>query len=57
MDLREMSRADLEREFEARKRALIEARDELDRRDRESPGGGRGVDVDFTRYVRDGIEQ
>ena len=57
MDLREMSRADLEREFEARKRALIEARDELDRRDREKVGGGRGVDVDFTRYVGDGIEQ
>ena len=52
-----MSRADLEREFEARKRALIEARDELDRRDRDKVGGGRGVDVDFTKYGGDGIEQ
>lgn len=48
-----MSRADLEREFEARKRALIEARDELDRRDRESPGGGRGASVEFCDYVRE----
>lgn len=51
-----MSREDLEREFEIRKRALLEVRDELDRRDREKVGGGRGVDIDFCKYVGDGIE-
>lgn len=51
-----MSRADLEREFEIRRRALLEVRDELDRRDRDLPGGGRGVPVEFCDYVdeRDG---
>lgn len=46
-----MSREDLEREFEVRKRALLEVRDELDRRDRDLIDGGRGVDIDFTKYV------
>ena len=49
-----MSRDDLERLFEERKRALIEVRDELDRRDRE--WGKPRVNVDFTKYVGDGIE-
>ena len=53
MDLREMSRADLEREFAERRRALLEVRDELDRRDRESPGGGRSASVEFCDYVRE----
>lgn len=52
-ELREMSRAELEREFAERRRALLEVRDELDRRDRESPGGGRGTSVEFCDYVRE----
>ena len=56
MDLRSMDRVELEREFAARKKALLEVRDELDRRDREQVGGGRRVNVDFTKYVGDGIE-
>lgn len=51
MNLRELSRKELEREFEARKAALIEVRDEIDRRDR---GAGRGVDVEWTKYVENG---
>ncbi len=47
-----MDRRDLEALFEERKRALIEVRDELDRRDREERK--RGVDVDFTQYIDDG---
>lgn len=43
-ELREMSRPELERLFEERKRALIEVRDEIDRRDRDVK---RVVDVDF----------
>ena len=43
-----MSREDLEREFETRKAALIEVRDEIDRRER---GTGRGVGVEWTKYV------
>ena len=52
MNLRELSREELEKEFEARKRALIEVRDELDRRDRwvVKPG----ANVDFTKYVENG---
>lgn len=56
MNLRSMDRASLEALFEERKRALIEVRDELDRRDRAERGGGRAVNVDFTKYVGDGIE-
>lgn len=52
MNLRELSRKELEREFEARKAALIEVRDELDRRD--ALGVRPGVDVDFTKYVENG---
>lgn len=49
MNLSELSREELEKEFDARKRALIEVRDELDRRDRwvVKPG----ANVDFTKYV------
>lgn len=52
MNLRKLSREELEKEFEARKRALIEVRDELDRRDCwvVKPG----ANVDFTRYVENG---
>ena len=49
MNLREISREDLEREFEVRKASLIEVRNELDRRDAEK--GKPGVEVDFTKYV------
>ena len=49
--VRDMSRAELEREFEVRKRLLIEVRDEIDRRD--SWEVREGVSVDFTRYVDD----
>lgn len=50
-DLRKLSRKELEREFEARKAALIEVRDEIDRRDSKP-----AADVDFCDYVGDGIE-
>lgn len=53
MNLRELSRPELEREFEARKAALIEVRDELDRRDRDMRRAPR---VEWTDYVGDGIE-
>ena len=49
MNLRDMSRAELESLFEERKRLLIEVRDEIDRRDAER--GRKGVDVDFCKYV------
>lgn len=49
MNLRELSRSELEREFESRKAALIEVRDELDRRD--AYVVRPGVNVDFTKYV------
>ena len=48
MDIRKMSREDLEREFETRKAALIEVRDEIDRRER---GTGREAKVEWTKYV------
>ena len=51
MDLRTLSRSDLEALFEERKRALIAVRDEIDRRDRD--GGLPGVEVDFTKLVDD----
>lgn len=51
--IREMSRGELERLFAERKAALLEVRDELDRRDRERIGGGRGVAVEFCDYVRE----
>lgn len=49
MNLRELSREELESEFERRKAALIAVRDEIDRRDRwvVRPGAS----VDFTKYV------
>lgn len=46
-----MSREALERLFAERKAALIEVRDEIDRRDREK--GRAGVYVDFCKYVSD----
>lgn len=49
MNLQKLSRKELEREFESRKAALIEVRDELDRRD--ARGIRPGVNVDFTKYV------
>lgn len=54
MSLREMDRPELERLFRERREALLEVRDELDRRDREL--GKPRVNVDFTKYVGDGIE-
>ena len=47
--VKEMSRVELEREFEERKRLLIEVRDEIDRRD--SWEVKEGVNVDFSQYV------
>lgn len=49
MELSKLSREELEALFEERKAALIEVRDELDRRD--SYVVRRGVNVDFTKYV------
>lgn len=49
MNLRELSRKELEREFEVRKAALLEVRDELDRRD--AYVVRPGVNVDWTKYV------
>lgn len=51
MNLRKMSLKELEREFEARKAALIEVRDEIDRRE-----GKPVASVDFCDYIGDGIE-
>lgn len=51
MTLKEMSREQLNALFEERKKALIEVRDEIDRRDRDR--GREGVDFDFTKYVND----
>lgn len=51
MSIRDLSREELERLFEERKRALIEVRDEIDRRD--SWVVKQGVCVDFTQYVED----
>lgn len=51
MDLKSLKREDLEREFEVRKAALIEVRDELDRRDRMV--GRPGVEVDYCKYVEE----
>lgn len=52
MNLRELSRKELEREFEARKAALIAVRDEIDRRD--AWVVRPGPNVDFTKYVENG---
>ena len=49
--LKDLSRDELERLFEERKKALIEVRDEIDRRDKWVVK--EGVNVDFTRYVED----
>lgn len=43
-ELREMSRPELERLFKERKKALIEVRDEIDRRDKDVK---RVVNIDF----------
>lgn len=48
--LRSLTRPELERLFEERKAALIEVRDEIDRRDRDI---NTGIDFDFTTYVTD----
>lgn len=49
--MRKLSRKELEREFQARKAALIAVRDEIDRRDSKPV-----ADVDFCDYIGDGIE-
>lgn len=51
MNLRELSRKELDRLFDERRRALIEVRDEIDRRERKPVAS-----VDFCDYVGDGIE-
>lgn len=51
MNLREMSRKELDKLFDERRRALIEVRDEIDRRERKPV-----ADVDFCDYIGDGIE-
>lgn len=50
MNLKSMSREDLEALFRERREALLEVRDELDRRDRDA---GHAVDFDFCQYVTD----
>ena len=52
--VRSMDRRELEALFAERRKALLEVRDELDRRDRER--GKPNAGVDFTKYVGDGIE-
>lgn len=47
-----MSRNELDQEFERRKAALIEVRDEIDRRD--AWVVRPGPNVDFTKYVENG---
>lgn len=51
MSLRNLTREELEKLFEERKKALIEVRDEIDRRDRDK--GKPIANVDFTKYVED----
>lgn len=53
MDIHEMDDKSLRRLFEQRKKALLEVRDEIDRREK---GSRPAVAVDFTKYVGDGIE-
>lgn len=53
MKIREMSDAELRSLFEERKRLLLEVRDEIDRRERDRKPV---VEIDFTKYVGDGIE-
>lgn len=50
-DLRGLTRQELDDLFEARKRALIAVRDEIDRRERSQRGG---VNVEWTNYVENG---
>lgn len=50
-DVRNMSLGELRAEFEVRKRALLEVRDEIDRRERKP-----AANVEFTNYIGDGIE-
>ena len=50
-ELSELTRQELGDLFEARKRALIAVRDEIDRRDR---GQRSGVNVEWTNYVENG---
>lgn len=52
MNLRELSREELEALFEERKRLLVEVRDEIDRRD--AYVVRPGANVDFTQYVENG---
>lgn len=51
MNLRELSRKELDKLFDERRRDLIEVRDEIDRRERKPVAS-----VDFCDYVGDGIE-
>ena len=53
MELRDLSDKELGDLFEARKRALITVRDEIDRREKWRK---RGANVEWTDYVGDGIE-
>lgn len=50
-DLRRLSRKELEKLFGERRKALIEVRDEIDRRERKPVAS-----VDFCEYIGDGIE-
>lgn len=47
-ELRNLSRAELEALFRERKAALIEVRDEIDRRDKDVP---KDISVDFEQYI------
>lgn len=51
MSLKSLTREELEKLFEERKKALIEVRDEIDRRDNDK--GKPIANVDFTKYVED----
>lgn len=51
MNLRALTDDELRKLFEERKKALMEVRDEIDRRDREK--GRAPVNVDFTKYVEE----
>lgn len=55
MTLSELSHKELILLFDDRKKALLEVRNEIDRRDREN--GKPSVNVDFTKYVGDGGEE
>ena len=51
MNIRKLTNKELRELFEERKKALLEVRDEIDRRESKP-----SVEVDFTKYINNGVE-